>query len=418
MKKRKRCRISVVETDDTDEINQPPSAPRRLVTQLLDRRRSLSLPSHSAPLAQSESLDVWTLCDDYGEQDYESMDDDVHRNAAYTRAFAAVSPRRDRWLEIGCGASATLTRLALASAPSGTTIAAFEVNPQSAAAATAQLRRAGLAARATVVVGKSTQPELLADPAEKFAAVLHEVFGIFASSEGAPQMLGHARQQYLSGKHQKKGLIPSRCATFFTPCDLRPDSLDGCESLLCNSEGPQPKLLLAPAAPLDGIALCASSRAFEIYDCGAAMPLDTVQTKAHEFVVAKDGELNCLGCFIWVDLGLGEPAPPSEDNDKEDEDESGFKSCFPFGDGSLPGGSGSKRRLNDFTSLCTEQTLRNSTYASNWQNPLLLLPTAACVRRGDRVCVTTVAAADTLTPSYRFDVIHHPGRHTSTPTAA
>jgi hypothetical protein len=113
------------------------------------------------------------------------------------RAFAAVSPRHTRWLEIGCGASATLTRLALSSAPSGTHITAFEVNTKSATAATAKLSRAGLADRATVVVGKSTEPELLPDPAEKFVAVIHEVFGIFASSEGCPQMLGHARSQYL-----------------------------------------------------------------------------------------------------------------------------------------------------------------------------------------------------------------------------
>jgi hypothetical protein len=198
MRTRKRCRISVV------EIDEQPSAQRRLVIELLNRRHSLALPSHSAPLAlqpASESsqppLNVWTLCNDYGEQDYASMDDDVHRNAAYMRAFAAVSPRHTRWLEIGCGASATLTRLALSSAPSGTHITAFEVNTKSATAATAKLSRAGLADRATVVVGKSTEPELLPDPAEKFVAVIHEVFGIFASSEGCPQMLGHARSQYL-----------------------------------------------------------------------------------------------------------------------------------------------------------------------------------------------------------------------------
>ena len=84
---------------------------------------------------------------------------------------------------------------------------------------------------------------------------------------------------------------------------------DGCESLLCSSEGPHPKLLLAPAAPLEDMALCASSRAFEVYDFGADAPLDAVQRREQEFVVAKDGELNCLGCFVWVDLGIGQPAP-------------------------------------------------------------------------------------------------------------
>jgi hypothetical protein len=212
---------------------------------------------------------------------------------------------------------------------------------------------------------------------------------------------------WLQAKQQKTGLIPSRCATFFTLLELRPDSLDCCESLLCNSEGPQPKLLLAPAAPLDEMALCSSSCAFELYDFGNAAPLDTVQTREHELTVEKDGELNCLGCFLWVDLGIGEPAPLPHKDEGEDEE---FESRFPFGDASLLLPHGSKP-LNDFTSLCTTQTLR-STYASNWQNPLLLLPTTARVRKGDRISVTTVASADTLTPSYRFEVTHHPGeRH-------
>jgi hypothetical protein len=209
---------------------------------------------------------------------------------------------------------------------------------------------------------------------------------------------------WTQGKQQETGLIPSRCATFFNLLHLRPDSLDGCESLLCNSAGPRPKLLLAPAAPLDKMALCASSRAFEVYDFGDAAPLDTVQTREHSLLVEKDGELNCLGCFVWVDLGIGDPAPLSREDDSEDAE--GFESSFPFGDPSLqrPGGSS---RLNDFTSLCTERTLRR-TYASNWQNPLLLLPTAARVRKGDRVSVNTVASADSLTPSYRFNVTHYP----------
>jgi hypothetical protein len=40
----------------------------------------------------------------------------MDRNAAYTRAFRAVAlhaPRHTRWLEIGCGAAATLTRQGL-----------------------------------------------------------------------------------------------------------------------------------------------------------------------------------------------------------------------------------------------------------------------------------------------------------------
>jgi hypothetical protein len=86
-------------------------APRRaLVSEVVRHRERRGMVSHFALREQSTSLNVWTLCDDYGEEDYEAMDDDVHRNAAYTRAFASISPCATRWLEIGCGASATCAR--------------------------------------------------------------------------------------------------------------------------------------------------------------------------------------------------------------------------------------------------------------------------------------------------------------------
>jgi hypothetical protein len=37
-----------------------------------------------------------------------------------------------------------------------------------------------------------------------------------------------------------------------------------------------------------------------------------------------------------------------------------------------------------------------------------LLPNSARVRKGDCVNVATIALANTLTPSYHFDVMHHP----------
>jgi hypothetical protein len=411
-RRRQRCRITVVELDD-----EPAQASSLLARRVLRHRERRGLPSTTAPppkAQEEQGLNVWTLCDDYGGEDYGAMDDDVHRNAAYSRAFEAVGPHQNRWLEIGCGASATLTRLALRSAPAGTHITAFEVNPQSAAAAAEGLRRDGLDRRARVVLGKSTQPELLlenpraAAAARQFHVVLHEVFGIFVSSEGCPQMLQHARAQYLSAAAARRqgGLIPSRCATFFTPCALRPASLDTCESLLCNSTS-RPTLLLAPAAPLADMALCNTSAALEVYDFGSDEPLDTEQAHQHEFIVSKDSELNCLGCFVWVDLGIGEPAPRTDDASGGS---ARFESRFPFGDSAVSGalGCAGQQQLNDFTSLCTTETLSNCTYASNWQNPLLLLPATAKVRRGDRICVRTRALANTLTPSYHFDVTHRP----------
>ena len=132
------------------------------------------------------------------------MDDDVYRNAAYARAFAAVPKRLTKWLEIGCGAAATLTKLALHNGPAGVQITAFEANAQSAASAKEQLRTALSCApkdkrklsRVNVVAGKSTQPELLGAADRTFDLLYHELFGVFASSEGCALMPTHARQTY------------------------------------------------------------------------------------------------------------------------------------------------------------------------------------------------------------------------------
>jgi len=79
--------------------------PRQLVTALLRWRTRRGLESHVALVEQKDQLNVWTLCNDYGDADYDAMDDDANRNAAFSRAFeeAALGGRK-AWLEIGCGA--------------------------------------------------------------------------------------------------------------------------------------------------------------------------------------------------------------------------------------------------------------------------------------------------------------------------
>ena len=243
-----------------------------------------------------------------------------------------------------------------------------------------------------------------------FGVVLHEVFGVFASSAGCAQMLAHARSTYLSKPNRfspKALLIPARCATFFTACWLRPRDLGACETVTasCSSEA-RPRLLLAPAAPLADMALCERSCCFEAFDFAPDAPeLQLVQTRTHELRVTRAGELNCLGCFLWVDLGIGEPSPGG--TAAVAGGGSGLESTFPFGDQSalslLPTLPGEPRLLNDFTSLCCDDTQANHTYVSKWQNPLLLLPRPARVAPGDTVHVITRAAADSLRPTYRFE---------------
>eukprot|EP00966_Prymnesium_polylepis_P298723 6903441-Prymnesium_polylepis.1 len=145
------------------------------------------------------------------------------------------------------------------------------------------------------------------------------------------------------------------------------------------------------------MALSPAACAFEYYDLGASAPLPMVQERRHELVVSRAGVLNCLGCFLWVDLGAGQPF----DGVDEAEADAFLEPRFPFGDHSLPAAQG---RCNEFTSLCSAGTLAAGSYASNWQNPLLLLPSPAFVRPGDRVVVRTHATAHSTRPSYMFEV--------------
>ena len=108
---------------------------RHLLARLLEWRNRRGL---ATLCALPEQRDAWALRDDNGNNDYDAMGEDAHQNAAYTRAFAAVSPSHKRWLEIGCGSSAVLTRLALDAAPNAH-VTAFEVNPKSAEAARQRL---------------------------------------------------------------------------------------------------------------------------------------------------------------------------------------------------------------------------------------------------------------------------------------
>ena len=165
-----------------------------------------------------------------------------------------------------------------------------------------------------------------------------------------------------------------------------------------------------------------------------------VQTRQHECTFARDGVLNCLGVFIWVDLGVG--APPrvgggtldesagvaSEDGAGEagEADEAGeageagegaFEHRFPFGAATSAPAEGGKR-LNDFTSLCTAGTMRERTHVTNWMNPLLLLPQPTLVRKGERLLVVTRAAADSVHPSYSFELTLLPNLTSASGTEA
>lgn len=120
--------------------------------------------------------------------------------------------------------------------------------------------------------------------------------------------------------------------------------------------------------------------------------VDLVQEYDHEFHIEREGLLNSLCIFIWIDLGFGGSPLEKKPNGK---------TAFPFGDERLLQlCSDSKKEQNHIGSFFHPKT--KNTYASNWMNPILILPKPQQVATGDIVKVTTKAQLDSLTPSYSF----------------
>lgn len=125
------------------------------------------------------------------------------------------------------------------------------------------------------------------------------------------------------------------------------------------------------------------------------------QEYEHNFIATKSETLNAIGCFIWVDLGFGDPATRKKGlKFAQKVSTEQFPCKFPFGDSRLTAAS----NLNSFCSLLSQTSVEYDTYATNWMNPIVLLPSPIKVEQGNKIKVRTIAKLSTVQPSYQFDV--------------
>lgn len=258
------------------------------------------------PDAFFEAQDTHSICEGYDQEGYTSMNTDLLRNRLYDRAIRSagaqvpvsntkhvqegflaspaaapdtkrqISPKyanfknvsakhRPLWIEIGCGSSALLTRMVLKH--HGQCLA-IEVNPKSAATAEKVLREfSAKESNWKVIHGASSEKHVTrqikrmikrtnADKdSPSFArdlCVLHEIFGYFASSEGAPLALHQFRSVF--SKDPKRSptfrFVPCKAGTFFTPVHLLPATLDNSNLLYVTH-----KLILAQRLDIASIRL-------------------------------------------------------------------------------------------------------------------------------------------------------------------
>jgi hypothetical protein len=149
----------------------------------------------------------------YDSSVYSSMNTDKVRNRYFERAIQTHSKKYHRWFEIGPGASAILTHMVL-EAHHHNTLFSIEAGHRSVAALEKTFRREP---RFTVLQGLAGKVAL---PVKRpFQAVLAEILGHFASSEGYVAVLHECAEQYPAFSDVKVH-IPPIFGTNIVPVDL------------------------------------------------------------------------------------------------------------------------------------------------------------------------------------------------------
>jgi len=134
---------------------------------------------------------------------------------------------------------------------------------------------------------KSTPSSSAPRPTQRFDVILHEVFGMLASSEGCAATLAHAREYYFDPRpgaisNPVSTFLPARAGTFLTLCEVLPAALDCIDPLFVSH-----KLVLGHALPLSTLALSETSRRLEYFEFNLPRPF-TNQSYTHTFAVVTE----------------------------------------------------------------------------------------------------------------------------------
>jgi hypothetical protein len=350
----------------------------------------------------------------YQGEGYSSMTHDLRRNRIYQAAIKqTVAGGKRRFLEVGCGADACLTRMVLA-ADRDATVVAIEGNLKAADAA--QRLLSALAdvdgRRVKVVTGMSTSrtPEVNAAFALEYDVFLQEVLGFIASREGVVSIVAD-----LQSRVDASALVflPGAAATFFTPTYI---SLDDIKHNFTGRDiffAAQDHMLVSKV-PLDSAApfrvidpsggpSAPQCGCLELIDFSAPLTSDAtqlVQCRMARFEVPAGGQpvtVNSLTVFIWAGFPSATPrrftAPFG----------------FPFGCSDLVTGlrSAWKDGVLAFSSAACKS--EGDTTAENWPNLVLLLDRDIHLQPGDALEVDSFADLRDATCRYEWVLRVLPG---------
>lgn len=274
---------------------------------------------------------------------YSSMHMDKVRNDYFERAIKTASKKYHRWFEIGPGAFATLTHMVLTDPQN--TIYSIEAGHRSVAALEKTFRREP---RFTVLQGLAGKVAL---PVKRpFQAVLAEILGHFASSEGYVAILHECAEKYPAFSDVKVH-IPAVFGTNIVPVDLSRASHLRIAKI-------SDKMVLVDNFPVEDTELSADHGTMEMYNAckEIATRLKRPRTTKNTWHMQGPGHLHGFVCYLV------------------------------FGD--------------------DENNLITSMECKNWSQVFVAVGKGdLMVRAGDIVKITTTCHIHMTEPSYNFDVI-------------
>lgn len=272
----------------------------------------------------------------YNQTGYEDMNSDKYRNEYFSTQISKHSKKgKKKWIEIGPGASGTLTRFLLENPetkqPTKNTVLAIEAVPESAESARRILRPFNK--RLSILDGFADEIHL-PNKGNNFYGLLAEVLGHFASCEGYVFVLRSLGTLNPRLSESLKVAIPEYFGTRIVPVDL-------CSATYLKVGVVAEKLLLLPAFPFKDTQLSSFHPNMESYNA-----LDIIQNKVHESKIEciwDSDRFSLNGCDIrsfhgfsfYIFYGSEHDLCQSSNADHNRSSKNWSNIFIPIGDGSL-----------------------------------------------------------------------------------
>jgi hypothetical protein len=249
----------------------------------------LNRPSH-LPLClkqpeEKEQINAKSVAQSFSNSCYQLMSQDVERNKCYQKWIDMNHTSTTKWLEIGPGSEACLSLMVLKNNPNAV-YHGIEVNKEALKHAKRILSPFPNATMQQGFLDEKfkVQQQLLPKDVD---CILHEIFGVIASSEGVAKTL-----KLLKGIYPNAKFVPSFAESWIVPLEMS-----------CSDVISDPLLNVHPnlfrcAIDFDKFQLCNEHALLERLDF--SQELELKQTHVTRCKMKRNGKLSVCGIFIKI----------------------------------------------------------------------------------------------------------------------